>query len=414
MKRFWNASLGGKLFAIVFSAALLGFVGYILIDTARIVITHERQEAVVTECRASWVYSGGSKVNKSTRSRRSSYAPVALSLTGEKATGFKKLSNKSWCQRLIGTNTKIYVNPNPKGKNSYGGFLDFWLSSFLIVVFAGAMIPSRIRNFALPCGLMFGAAALAYEFSAFGINKTTTPELLTADGKFQACIQDHMNQEGVKYPRDLRKLLCYMPTNIDLLWGMQSLENLRITNADITSVDSIARLPNLKFLNIANSPNLTDFSALEKYPKLQNLHLHSTGLASIQDIPDLPNLQTFELWSSEKVTSLNGIERFKNLSQLKIERNNIGDISAIASLDTLTVFFASYEPFTDISALRNKPLLRTARIRGAKVVDFSPLFGLPKLVHTGATGEGVSCQQMEDLRNSVDHKMTLWLPKHCK
>lgn len=394
--------------ALIFFLFAAGLVCYILLSTAHVVLTHDAQAAVVTECKGSWGRSAGRPAGTYV------YAPVAHTPSGEMAVGTKRLSNKSWCERLIGTQTTIYINPALKGKNTYGGFLDFWLGTALIITFGASIIQRRWAAPVVIGGALVCGAALAHEFSAFGINGPKENVLLTPEGRFAACIKKHMSDEGVSNVRDLKKLVCYTPTDLDALWEMHQLETLRVVKVDMANLNSLATLPNLKHLSLAHIPNLTDFSGLEKFPKLESMLLHNLSLNSIRDIPDLKNLYKLRLWTAGSLVDLDGIQRFDGMRELEIDRNTIADISAVSDLSVLEYFMGKNEPFTDISALANKPALRTARFSNTKVTDFSPLFGLPKLFYSGASGVTVPCEQMEQLRASLTRKPNLWLPKHCK
>tara|TARA_R110002096_G_scaffold14582_2_gene50643 strand:- start:53007 stop:54242 length:1236 start_codon:yes stop_codon:yes gene_type:complete len=396
---------------ILIATILVGISIYILINTTRIVLTFDAQDAVVVECDGSWTTSNGKRTG---RYLQYVYAPVAQTDDGETARSYIRLSRKSWCQRLIGTQTTIYVNPDPKGKNTYGGFMAFWLFPAIILIIIATVAGRQWGKYFALSGIAISFAVLAYEFSAFGVNDRKESVLLTPEGKFDACINKHMADEGITTPRDLTKLVCYTPTNLNALWDMQRLEILRVADVDLIDMDGLATLPNLKTLSLARIPNLSDFSGLAKFPELENLLLHDLALNSIRDIPDLQNLQGLRLWNAGNLVDLDGIQRFKNLRELEIDRNAIADISALADLSDLEYFMGKNEPFTDISALANKPVLRTARFSNTKVTDFSPLFGLPKLFHTGASGTSVPCEQMEKLRASLSKKPSLWLPKHCK
>jgi hypothetical protein len=410
LKSFKKSPIGTAIGLLVV-LILAGITGYILVNTTRVVATYDAQDAVVTECRGSWGYTSA---KRAPRRHVYGHSPVATTIGGEKARGNKRLSNKSWCERLIGTQTTVYVNPDPKGKNVYGGFLDFWLFPAIILIIAGAVFGRRPGAYMAGGGFIAGALLIAYEFSAFGVNDKKDSALLTPIGKFDACINKHMADEGISNIRDLQELVCYTPTDLDVLWDMHSLKTLRVVDVELANLDGLATLPNLKSLSLARIPSLSDFSGLSKYPKLQDLLLHDTALESISDIPNLPELSKLRLWSAGSLTTLDGIERFAKLQDIEIDRNGINDISALASMSGLINFMGKSEPFTDISALRDKPILRVARFSDTKVTDFTPLHGSPKLFHSGATGATVPCEQMELLRASLSRKPSLWLPKHCK
>jgi hypothetical protein len=410
LKLFKKSPLGWGL-GLLIAALLAGIFIYVLFNTARIVMTHEAQDAVVIECDGSWTKSSGGKAR---RFKRFVHTPIAQTADGEKARGFVRYSRKNWCERLIGTQTTIYLNPDPKGKNTYGSFMSFWLFPASILIIIGSVFWRRWGKYIAGAGIAIVVAVLAYEFSAFGVNDHKESVLLTPEGKFDACIRKHMTDEGLERTSELKELVCYIPTNLDALWDMYSLETLRIVDVDLANLDGLPNFPNLKNLSLARIPDLSDFGGLSKFPKIESMLLHSLSLNSIRDIPRLENLQELKIWSMGKLTDLDGLQRFTNLRRLEIDRNAVADISAVTDLSKLEYFMGKNEPFTDISALSNKPVLRTARFSNTKVTDFTPLHGLPKLYHSGASGNGVPCEQMELLRNNVANKKSLWLPKHCK
>ena len=216
LKYFKKTPVGAVISLLVFTI-LGGIAIYILLNTSRAVLTYDAQNAVVTECHGSWGYNSA---RKSPRRPVYSYAPVATTDGGEKARGFKRLSRKSWCEHLIGSQVTIYINPDPKGKNVYGGFLDFWLFPAIILIVAGVALGRKRGAYIAVTGTSICAALIAYEFSAFGMNSKAESELLTPTGKFQACINKHMSDEGVTRTSELKELVCYMPTDLDSLWDM--------------------------------------------------------------------------------------------------------------------------------------------------------------------------------------------------
>lgn len=117
-------------------AILAGILIYLLFNTARIVLTHQAQDAVVTECHGSWAFRNGTQ-------KRYVRTPVAKTADCEKAHSFIRFSRKHLCERLIGTQTTIYLNPDPKGKNTYGGFMAFWLFPAIILIIISAIAGRR-------------------------------------------------------------------------------------------------------------------------------------------------------------------------------------------------------------------------------------------------------------------------------
>ena len=117
-------------------AILAGILIYLLFNTARIVLTHQAQDAVVTECHGSWAFRNGTQ-------KRYVRTPVAKTADCEKAHSFIRFSRKHLCERLIGTHTTIYLNPDPKGKNTYGGFMAFWLFPAIILIIISAIAGRR-------------------------------------------------------------------------------------------------------------------------------------------------------------------------------------------------------------------------------------------------------------------------------
>jgi len=368
---FQNSTAGFVALGLVIVAGL-GIViptGIMLKNRVVTLATTSLESAIVTGCKSR-------RVHRSSRSRtsrrRTSYAPVALTENGARAVGLLTLGRKNQCESMIGVKTSVFVHPSDEKKNRIGSFFQFWFFPYA-VAFALAMLLMRVSTQTrITIGLAFAAfaaLALGREFDVFDVRTDSSNKLLTAEGKFDSCIQRHMNNQGVAHLADLRKLACHPMVDLSILHDFRSLEELTITRST---------------------------------------------LSSISDLPHLSSLKKLRLGANKNLTSLEGIERFSDLEKLDLWSNGITDIGAVAKLKKLTSFKTMREPFTDISALGNLKHLRTARFSGTLVKDFSALHGLPKLYHTGATGRQVPCEQITALRNSFKRKVSMWLPKHCR
>lgn len=405
-KHLLSRLLGGMI--VVALAIPLLLIGK---DRITVVSQSSLTDAIVVKC----TYRNYSR--KGSRVYKSSYTPVALSVEGDRATGTLYLTNKSWCARMIGTSVPMFVHHSDPKQNRIGSFLQFWMFPFIAFAFLALfLLPNKAwyKSVVVTGVLILSGYLICMEFNILNLNNPET-NLTSDSGKFDACVNKAMREQGVNERNELKRLSCYPLPDIELLYDFNALEDVFIRTDKLITIDQIPDLPALRKLSL-RSPNLQSLDGLEKFTKLSTLWLSEVRFPSINSIPQFSELKELKILFNPDLTSLDGIEKYRSLEQIEAERNSISDITSLASLENLKVVQLFYEPVSDLSALSNLDELEVARFRSLKTHDFSPLYNKPNMRHPGATGPDIPCDEMQRWMNTLEpmRRKFMWLPKHCK
>ena len=356
-----------KIIIVLIALTIMTVPAVITVFRVQTVLATTYEPAIVTDCRS---FRSGRSQSK--YRSRTYHAPVAVAESGAIAIGTKRLSERSWCENMIGQQTSVYVHPTDPRKNRIGSYLQFWLMPSLF--FFGlclAFIPiSASKKLLMGLGfVLLISVSLAREFGIFWINSDKGNVVLGAESRVDRCIEKWMGFQEVLSPRALTKLTC---------------------------------------------ERVDDLSSLSKLPNLEELFIHRSPITSLQTIPDLPKLKILRLEDNTELTTLAGIERFENLEEIYAARNSLADIHALGPLKNLKRVSFYRETFKDISVLKDKMKLQRATFNVSRIKDLSPLFGKPELTLAGAIGETVLCDQVAKLKSSLGKGAKVWVPGQCQ
>ncbi len=330
-------------------------------------LTTSHETAIVADCRS---FRTGR--NKSKYRGHTYHAPVAVTESGAKAIGIKRLSKRQWCENMIGQQTSVFVHPTDPAKNRIGSYLQFWLmpSLFLFGLCLIVIPISTGKKMLMGLGFaLFIGGGLAREFGVFGLNSDAGNAALSAKSRLDRCIETWMEFQEVVSPQELTKLTC---------------------------------------------ERVDDLSSLSRLPKLEELFIHRSPITSLETMPVLPRLKSLRLEDNKALATLAGIERLENLEKIDFARNALTGINALAPLKNLTHVSFYREGFEDISVLQDKIKLQKATFNASRIEDLSPLYGKPNLTLAGANGNGVICDQVFELKRSLRSDARVWIPDHCE
>ena len=167
-----------------------------------------------------------------------------------------------------------------------------------------------------------------------------------------------------------------------------------ITRADLSSLEVLK----------ASSKGIANLSGLEWATSLDTLVLDNNSITSLDSLARLTNLEYLDLqrnWSITDVTPLAGLT---NLERLNLDYNRITDVSPLASLTKLTHLGVGGHSNEGISnhnlsqAVASLPDLEWLRVMDIGLTDISFLEGLTKL---------------EKLDLSTSNGITDWRPVAC-
>lgn len=207
------------------------------------------------------------------------------------------------------------------------------------------------------------------------------------------CVQDSMEEKGVKERSELKYLLCQGAKIDDLssLADLVNLEEMYLQDNALISLESVPALEKLRVISVANNKNLTSLKGIEKLVALEELQGNKSA---IQD--------------------LSGVETLANLKTVGLMMNDIESVDVFASLENLEDVTLNYNNIKDISAFADKSKLREFQIYSNSVHDITSLYNNTKLKIVGVRGkEDIPCEQIAHLKSVLAEGAKVWGPKSC-
>ncbi len=165
--------------------------------------------------------------------------------------------------------------------------------------------------------------------------------------------------------------------------SLVNLQNLSLSNNQITSLSFLTGLSNLKTLYLDNNANttantsITNLTELQNLPRLTRLYLGSNNLIDISALGSLSSLQLLGLSSNSNLnqtnftTAFSPPNSFNQLTTLYINSTGISDISALSNLTSLTTLLAQSNNITDITPLENLTQLETLRLSNNTAINYT-------------------------------------------
>lgn len=124
---------------------------------------------------------------------------------------------------------------------------------------------------------------------------------------------------------NLKKLIMYScpSLNLDSFRCLQDLEELKIIQSNLTTMDGVGFCSNLKKLELSVN-NISKILGINSLYNLEELDLHSNRIEEIKGLESLKVLKMLDL-RSNKITEIKGLEKLRNLEKLYISSNPISD-----------------------------------------------------------------------------------------
>jgi serine/threonine protein kinase len=143
--------------------------------------------------------------------------------------------------------------------------------------------------------------------------------------------------------------------------------------SDITPLESLSYLPILDL----SSNLITDIEPLNAIDALVILSLGDNQISDISPLQSLRNLEMLVL-SSNQISDISSLQLLTNLTRLALDNNNIDDLSQLHTLKSITDLHLSNNLIYDIMPLHALISLAALDISSNQVSDISPL---QELVH---------------------------------
>lgn len=381
---------------LIVMIGLVAAAAWFAYDRITLFAQSESRPGVIVSCKSKTVVR---KVrNRAGQRRRWSYAPFAVSETGDNVIGSVFLSERAWCERQIGRKTTILVNVQDPADSRINSFVQLWLFptvlGFVFVFIALARRPKAAAT--ATAGVIFcagGLAAMEFGYLDGIAGSSVVPPERRSEIALTQCIEQAMAKQGVSYHGDLKRLNC--------------------NNRGITDVAELSRYTGLEELYLSSN-DLATIEPLRSLVKLRKLSLHKNKrLTSLRDLERMTALQELQA----RRMQINDIEALRGLEELHIidlSRNQITNVSALTGLERLEQVFLNYNPITDIAPFAAKPSLRQLTFYGSNVRDITPLYGNDQLKIVGVRGKGpVDCDQISELRRRLARDAKVAGQKSC-
>lgn len=188
--------------------------------------------------------------------------------------------------------------------------------------------------------------------------------------------------EALDHPASIRELT--VKGSIEQLDGIEAFSNverLSFNAGELSDVDALAALKNLRALTLVDADMISDFSVLATVSKLEELSVESESLKSIEFLQRMPQLKGLALKDGQ-FFDFRGMEALTHLEWLSIENcgelTDMSGVTSLLSLRELTLEKPYDCPEPSLAGLTN---LERLTLKGFGSCAFLPeLTGLEELV----------------------------------
>jgi Leucine-rich repeat (LRR) protein len=175
--------------------------------------------------------------------------------------------------------------------------------------------------------------------------------------------------------------------DLRMLEKLSNLQNLNLSSANITNINSIGKLNQLEALFISKAAvrNLEQFKGLTK--------LHILGLQETM----IDNIET--------------LSNFTELSSLDISSNKVSDIEPLRKLTKLQYLHLENNPITNIEPLEGLMNITSLYLDGTLISDLEPLKNLSSLSKLSLVNcKNLTLEQVEDLQETLPYLEIFLMP----
>lgn len=187
------------------------------------------------------------------------------------------------------------------------------------------------------------------------------------------------NLDGISRFHTLSSL--YLTDNplddVNALSGMTSLREIRLSESSVSDISPLTGLP-IQNLDVSNTL-VTDISGISSMQGLERLMISGVGTESIKELGRMQNLRSLGIFESD-IASLSEISGLKLLDTLDLTQcSKMHSLDGIDAFPKLHYLGIAGTEITDISALKDNPILEMIDMTNAPVTDFSVLKDIPNL-----------------------------------
>ena len=287
---------------------------------------------------------------------------------------------------LSGGETKIYaLTVGENGLVSPLSILSYTVGGVIEEVeFADVVIEELVQE-----QLMFGSDTVIYSDDLWSITQLTVPETAMdlSDLRHLLYLEelsitnreltDLSFLEGMTRLKTLDLSGCTILTDLSILKTLPALESLTMRSCSISSLAFLENAPALKNLDLGGNA-IGNLSVLSTIPTLQTLDLSDNAVSALAPLSGLAELTSLNL-AENVLTSISPLSTCTRLTSLDVSDNKLTDIAVVQGLTALTSFRAEKNQITDCAALALCTELRTLDISNNLLTDITALSTLTKL-----------------------------------
>ena len=130
--------------------------------------------------------------------------------------------------------------------------------------------------------------------------------------------------------------------NIKIVWRLHFGQYSILTNAEMIRMSKVITdknavylkyCTNLKYMDLTNNPNLTDFSFIQYMPELKAVVLASNKIDDLGMFESCSNLEWLDLFGCKNVKDISPLAGLTNLQYLNISSTSVSDLTPIMNHD---------------------------------------------------------------------------------
>ena len=244
------------------------------------------------------------------------------------------------------------------------------------------------------------------------INDTT---LVTPIGEIEVQISTIFN--GLKRAAGLETIdLSGRPdiTNLEPLSRMENLKTLRIAQTPVSDLTPIRNLTKLETLDAAGTM-LSDLSPLQYFSSLKELNISGTLVTDLKPIAGFESLERLYL-NNTQIVDFNLLKDLNSLKDLRLAGSNISDLGFTQSLSNLEILMISNTSISDLTALAGHPKITELFCDNTPVMSLMELKKMPKLRRVYMDNTRLSISEANKFRSEnkgvliiyQSENLTLW------
>ncbi|MCR9289046.1 MAG: leucine-rich repeat domain-containing protein [Bacteroidetes bacterium] len=180
--------------------------------------------------------------------------------------------------------------------------------------------------------------------------------------------------------------------------GLSHLQEVNLSNNEITDFSVLQSLKNLTKLNVSGN-KISDVTWLSKLGNLKSLNLSKNHIPNIEELETLSSLTHLNL----KRNRLRNVEPLKKLTQLQslnLDNNIIKNFDSLSDLTLLTLLILSKNKIKDISFLQNLTNLTNLNLESNSLIQIDALEKIVSLDHLNLRSNKIS--NISCLRNHLN------------